>query len=126
MDAVLWRAQHETDPKCPLATKNNGHAETPAFERTLFHKFVIELDAEGFFTGQGETAHWSYAATRWLDAAMGRILVCNAVVYTGLAHRQRADARAAPFAMAANVRPVLAHRLPRAAVRHAPSHSLYL
>src|SRR5262249_4946174 len=93
------------------------------------HSFInssSNLTLKGFSRGKAETAHWSYAATRWLDAAMGRILDCNAVVYTGLAHRQRADARAAPFAVAANVRLVLAHRLPRAAVRHAPSHSLYL
>jgi hypothetical protein len=59
---------------------------------------------------QGQTAHWSHATTLWLNAATGRILGRNEVVYTGLAHRHRATARAAPFAVAANVQLVLAHR----------------
>ena len=32
------------------------------------------LRLNGYFARQGETAHWSYAATHWLDPAMGRIL----------------------------------------------------
>jgi len=70
--------------------------------------------------------HWSYAATRWLDAATVRILDCNEVIYTGLAHRHRDTDRAAPFAVAASVRLVLARRVQRAFVRRARTDRLFL
>jgi hypothetical protein len=43
------------------------------------------------------------------------------LIYTGLAHRHRATARAAPFAVAANVQLVLAHRVQCALVRRTES-----
>ena len=62
--------------------------------------------------------HWSYAATRWLNAATVRILDGNEVVYTGLADCHRAIVSAAPFVVAADDPLVLARRVPRALVRH--------
>jgi hypothetical protein len=47
-----------------------------------------------------------------------RILGCDEVLYTGLAHRNRAAATAASFGVAANVKLVLARRVQRALVRH--------
>ncbi len=77
-------------------------------------KFLV---TEGFFIPQGQTAHWSYAATLWLAGATVRILDRNEVVYSGLAHRHRAMVTPAPFAVAADVLLVLARRVPRARVR---------
>jgi hypothetical protein len=87
---------------------------------TPFHKFVIELGIKGFFLTQGQTAHWSYVATHWLEASTVRILGCDEVLYTGLAHRNRAAATAASFGVAANVKLVLARRVQRAPVRQCP------
>jgi hypothetical protein len=75
------------------------------------------VTTEGFFMLQGQTAHWSYAATLWLAGASVRILDRNEVVYSGLAHRHRAIVTPAPFAVAADVLLVLARRVPRARVR---------
>jgi hypothetical protein len=92
-------------PKRLLSTKHS------------FHKFVINPAIEGFFATQCQTAHWSYAATRWLDAATGGILGSNEVVYSGLAHRHRATTRAASFVVAANVQVILARPGQRTLVR---------
>jgi hypothetical protein len=88
---------------------------------TPFHKFVIELGIKGFFLTQGQTAHWSYVATHTgLDASTVRILGCDEVLYTGLAHRNRAAATASSFGVAANVELVLARRVQHALVRQCP------
>src|SRR5262249_16255606 len=49
--------------QCALHMSAFGRAD---FKRTatLFHKIVIELGIKGFFLMQGQTAHWSYVATR--------------------------------------------------------------
>jgi hypothetical protein len=92
-------------PKRLLSTKHS------------FHKYVINPAIEGFFVTQCHTAQGSYAATRWLDTATGRILGSNEVVYSGLAHRHRATTRAAAFVVAANVQVILARSGQRTLVR---------
>jgi hypothetical protein len=68
---------------------------------------------------QEQSAHWSYAATDWLDAAELRILDCDEVVYTGLAYGHSVTDSAALSAVAAHVRLVLARRVQRAFVSRA-------
>jgi hypothetical protein len=48
------------------------------------------------------------------------ILGCDEVLYTGLAHRNRAAATASSFGVAANVKLVLARYVQRALVRQCP------